>query len=120
MKHERLRIFRNRKGFNDIVILVTIICIFLISGFVIPYLSDISGESYSEYDTDNYISSVKDDADSVSSLNAFKVILTILKLASFDIGNTLDLPLFIRLMYGILSLTFIVVIARNIWIGGGG
>lgn len=120
MKHGIKKLFRNRKAFNDIVIIATIMSILLVSAFVIPYLSDLSGENYDEYDDDTYIDDIHGEATSVNQLNAFTVLINVLKLASFDIGNTLDLPLFLRLIYGIMGVILILVVARNIWIGGGG
>jgi len=120
MKHERHRLFRNKKGFNDIYVLVVIGSILFFSAIAIPLIGQSFGTSTASFDTENLADSVQQDAENVSSFNAFDVLFTFLKLAFFDFGDSLSLPFWLDAVYTMLAIVFIVTIARNIWIGGGG
>tara|TARA_R100001530_G_C4314305_1_gene153915 strand:- start:594 stop:968 length:375 start_codon:yes stop_codon:yes gene_type:complete len=123
MKNERIKfatkIFRSKKGINDISIMAIIISIFLITGMAIQFVNDEFSTEFSSLDTDSITQQARDDAESVSSLSAFTVLKNILKLALFDFGDTLSLPFWLDMVYTILAVIFILVVARNIWIGGG-
>ena len=69
---------------------------------------------------DGIIDEAKGQTGSVNSISALGIITTVIKLGTFDFGNTLGLPFWLDAIYTVLGVLFIVVIARNIWVGGGG
>ena len=111
---------RGKKGINDISILAVIGFIFFGTAIIIPFINSAFDTTSDNFDTEQFSSGVQDDAESVSALSAFQVLLTILKLAFFDFGNTLSMPFWLDAIYTFLAVIFIAVVARNIWIGGGG
>lgn len=114
------KLFNNKKAINDISIIAIIISIFLITAITVPYLNEEFDQDLVQYDTDGLEQDLKDDAESVSTLNAFSVLITVIKLAVWDFGNTLNLPIWLDIVFTLLAIIFILVVARNIWIGGGG
>ncbi len=112
-------LINSKKGINDISIIAVILSIFLLTAIIIPFVNAEFDTNIDTFDTDNFERNVKNDAESVSTLSAFTVLLTIIKLAFFDFGNTLQLPFWLDAIYTILAILFITVIARNIWVGGG-
>lgn len=120
MKNEKmLKLFKDKKGINDISIIAVIFAIFLISALIIPYINSEFDTSYNEYDADGIVQDAKDDVESVNAISAFTVLVTVMKLGIYDFGNSLGLPLWMDALYTILAIIFILVIARNIWVGGG-
>ena len=121
MQNAKFNLFpKGKKAINDISILAVIGFIFFGTAIMIPFINSAIGTTSSTFNTDSFSSGVQQDADNVSKFNAFKVLLTILKLAFFDFGNTLALPFWLDAVYTFLAVIFITVVARNIWIGGGG
>ncbi len=113
------KLFKSKRGINDISIIAIILSIFLVTSIMITFVNAEFGTGADTFDNDAFESNVKNDADSVNAISAFTVLVTALKLAVFDFGNTLGLPFWLDIMYVILSIIFVLVIARNIWIGGG-
>ncbi len=113
------KLFKNRRGINDISIIAVILSIFLLTGIIIAFVNAEFGTEFSTLDEDAIKQQVRNDAESVSTISAFTVLKNIMLLALFDFGDTLQLPLFLDIVYTILAIIFILVIARNIWIGGG-
>lgn len=120
MKYGTPRLFRNKKGINDISILTGIIIVFFLSALMIPFINAEFGTTSSEFDTESVRGEVQQDADSVGSINAFTVLLTVLKLGGWDFGDSLSLPFWLDALYSVLAIVFTLTIARNIWVGGGG
>lgn len=126
-KSNLFRMFKNKKGINDISIIAIILSIFLITAIIIPFVNSEFNRNISDIDTDTVTQKVKDDAERVPksssvlgvNIGAFDVMKNIIKLAIFDFGNTLGLPFWLDIVYTLLAIVFILVIARNIWIGGG-
>lgn len=114
------KLFKSKKGINDISIIAIILSIFLFTSVMIEFINAEFGIGADTFDRDNLETLTKADADSVSKISGFTILLTVLKLAIFDWGNTLGLPFWLDIMYVILAIIFVLVIARNIWIGGGG
>lgn len=119
MKHAYLKLWKSKKGFNDMYMLFILILILFGSALVIPTLSSAAGESYANYNRDNITSEVKDKSQSTTT-STFGVIGTLFKLGFWDFGDTLHLPAWLDLFYSMLTLIILVILARNIWIGGGG
>lgn len=124
MKNEKInyttKLFQNKKGINDISIIALITFIFLGTSIIIPFVNTEFATDADVFNTTIFEANVKDDAENVSGISAFQVLITMLKLAFFDFGNTLNLPFWLDALYTILAIIFILVIARNIWVGGGG
>lgn len=121
MQDAKFKMFpRGKKAINDISIIAVIGFIFFITSLIIPFINSEFGTTGDTFNTDTFSSSVQQDAENVSTLSAFSVLLTILKLAFFDFGNTLNMPFWLDGLYTFLAIIFITAIARNIWIGGGG
>ena len=119
-KNKMFKIFKDKKAINDISIIAVISFIFLATAVMIPFINSEFGTTASTFDIDNLESDVKEDATSISRLSGFGVLKTVIQLAVFDFGNSLGLPFWLDLLYTGLGIIFILVIARNIWIGGGG
>lgn len=117
---KKIKIFKDKKGINDISIIAVISFIFLATAVMIPFINSEFGTTSSTFDTDNFASDIQSDANSITALSAFGVLTTVIRLAVFDFGNSLGLPFWLDLLYTALGIIFILVIARNIWIGGGG
>ena len=115
-----IKLFSNKKGINDISIIAIISFIFFLTAIIIPFANEATGGTADTFNTENLEGNVKVDAENVNVLNAFDVLLTMLKLALFDFSNTLGLPFWLDALYTMLAIIFIIVIARNIWVGGGG
>ncbi len=124
MKNEKInystKLFRNKKGINDISIIALIIFVFLGTSIIIPFVNNEFATTGDIFNSTIFEQNVKDDAENVNVLSAFEILITTLKLAFFDFGNTLGLPFWLDAIYSILAIIFILVIARNIWVGGGG
>jgi hypothetical protein len=104
---------------NDISILSGIIAIFLISSLIIPYVNSAFDSDYNSYDSEYYNNEVRA-VDSVNTINVFSVFSTFIKIALWDIGDTLNLPWFLDAFYTLLTAIATLIIIRNVWIGGGG
>ncbi len=123
MKNEEVKIdekmFRSKKGINDISIIAVILSIFLMTGVAIPFVNAEFDTNFANLDEDTLTQNVRNDAESVTAISAFTVLVTVVKLAIFDFGNTLGLPFWLDIIYTLLAVIFVLVIARNIWVGGG-
>lgn len=109
----------NKKGINDISIIAIILSIFFATATVIGFINNEFGTNFTEVNDAGIVQTAKNDAESVTALSAFTVLKNILLLALLDFQNILGLPFWLDLFYTILAIVFILVIARNIWIGGG-
>lgn len=114
-----MKLFKNKKGINDISIISVITSIFLLTAIIIPFVNAEFGTDSDTFNTEAFEQNVKKDAESVTTLSAFGILITLMKLALFDVGNTLNLPFWLDIVYTLLAVIFITVVARNIWIGGG-
>ncbi len=118
--NNRRRMFKDKKGINDISIIAIFTFIFFATALIIPFINSEFGTSSSNLDTDSITGEIKEGAGSVTAISAFGILTTVLKLAFFDFGNTLGLPFWLDAIYTVIAILFILVIARNIWVGGGG
>ncbi len=120
MKNAMLPRIRGKKGVNDISIIAILIFIFFGTAIMIPFINSAFGTTSSTLDTDGLAADIQQDAESINTLSAFGVLKTVLLLAFFDFGGALGMPFWLQGIYTILGIILILVIARNIWIGGGG
>ncbi len=119
MKNETIKIFQNKKAINDISIIAIILSIFFITAIAIPFVNAEFDTGFSSLNETVIAQQAKNDAESVTALSAFTVLKNIIKLSLFDVGNELGLPFWLDALYTILAVVFILVVARNIWVGGG-
>lgn len=115
---------QGKKGINDISIITIIVLIFLGSSLIIPFLNDEFGTTGGVFNNDKLTGEIQDGAKKIPEASAFDtdaftVITTTIKLAFFDVGNSLELPFWLDLLYTVLAIVLILTIARNVWIGGG-
>lgn len=115
-----MNMMRSKKGFNDISILMGIIFVFLFTAVIIPDVNSAFNQNADEFDSDAYHEGIQEQTRGTSDLNARIVLLNLMKLSLWDVGNTLNLPFWIDIFFTVMAITFVTVIARNIWIGGGG
>lgn len=114
------KLLSSKKGFNDITIIAGILSIFLLTAVALPVINaDIEIDS-ATYNEDGYTDNIVDSAESVNSLSAFNIIINVMKLAFWDIGNDLNLPWYLDMFFTLLTIILILTVARNIWVGGGG
>ena len=100
---------------NDMTIIYGFVTFFVLIGIVTPYINAEFNSSYPVNDAETLIDIDTDKA--VSSVSAFKVIGSVITMFFWSFGNLpvwLDLVLFLPL-----RVVFYLIIARNIWIGGG-
>lgn len=119
------KLFKDKKAINDISIISVILAIFLITSITIPFVNAEFDTNFSGLDEDNVIQDVRNDAGQIPetsafNVSAFDVMKNIILLALFDFGDVLGLPFWLDIIYTLLAIVFILTIARNIWIGGGG
>lgn len=119
-KYFKMLLFKDKKGINDISIIAIFTFIFFTTALIIPFVNSEFATGASNLDTDSITGEIKEGANSITAISAFGILTTVLKLAFFDFGNTLGLPFWLDGIYTVIAVLFILVIARNIWIGGGG
>lgn len=110
---------RSKKGFNDMVLLAGLFSILALASAIIPYMNSALDTRGSTFNANTNADEFRDNAENVSTFNAFSVLLTFLKFGLFDIGNTLNLPFWLDTIFAVMFYIFTITIARNIWVGGG-
>lgn len=105
---------------NDISIMAGIVAVFLFLGVLIPVIQADLGADVTTYNAEGIKQETLDEASSASKISLFTVGITILKLAAWDFGDTLELPVWLDAVFTLMAITLVLLIARNIWIGGGG
>ena len=95
-----LKLFKQKRGVNDISIAWGIITIFILIGVLMPYIND-------AFDTDTGVpniggleENVGEDAENVSTLNAFTILFSVLKMFFWTFG---DLPFWLDSIFIIFS-----------------
>lgn len=122
MQNAKYKIFKNKKGFNDIVIVSIITFIFFGVGLIIPFVNTEFGTTSGTFDTDNVANELvqeqglKDQEIDVSIGAVFK---SIGKMFFWTFG---DLPFWLDGIFLVLRIILVVVLARNFipFIAGGG
>ena len=100
---------------NDAWIIGVISAFFILLGFVLPFIQVDYQDSSVSADVDGLVDIDEDAA--VSSVSAFSVIGSVLKMFFWTFG---DLPRFVDVILLVPRIVLLFIIARNIWIGGGG
>lgn len=122
--YKKRSMFRDKRAVNDITIISVLVFIFFLTALIIPFINAEFTTGFVEPNTDNIAGEIVQQSEDIevriTDISAIGVMLTVLKLAFFDFGNSLGLPFWLDSIYTILGIILILVIARNIWIGGGG
>lgn len=117
---QQLSLWKSKKGYNDMYLLSLVLGVFLLTAVLLPLIQSSFGTSQSRFDNDAFRQDVQEGSKSLTNLNAFTVFSTVFKLAFWDFGDTLDLPVWVDAFYTLLAVLTTLIVARNIWIGGGG
>lgn len=98
---------------NDIGIITVIITFFLVLGFITPFINSEFNSNYESYEFDGL---TDDEVSNVSTVNGFSILLSILSIFVWSISG---IPVFLNLLLFIPRIILVLVIVRNVWIGGG-
>ena len=102
---------------NDIGYIYTIIIIFVILGFFLPFIHQAVGsEEYSQPLITQLTGTIN--SDGITAVNAYTILVSIGSMFVWSFGfvpTAIDIIILIPL-----RLILLTVIARNVWIGGGG
>jgi len=96
---------------NDIGILIGIIALFIGLGFVTPFINAEFETSYESYDGNTLISD-----DTAHAVSPTEILWSILSMFFWSFSG---IPLFLNLFLLVPRIALILILARNIWIGGG-
>ena len=110
------KLFRNKKGLNDMSIIAVIISIFILIGITIPYINSEFGQSISTPNVDTLEGDVGDDMVDSGTVTIFSVLFSVGKMFFWTFGS---LPFWLDAIFVIFRIILALIIARNIWIGGG-
>lgn len=122
MQHDKKksRLFRNKRGINDISIIAVILFIFIGTGITLVFVNDEFDITGSEFDTegiaDDLISSEVED---VSSIGVSATLASVGKVFFWTFG---DLPFWLDAVFLVLRIILLVILIRNFtpFLGGGG
>jgi len=116
---EKHRLLKNKKGFNDIVIIAGLGSILFLTALLIPYINEALDTDGAVYDVDGTQSDIQQASGGVGG-NGLSVITTLLKLAFWDFTGSLGLPWWIQAMYTMISVLLVFTVARNVvpFVGG--
>ncbi len=100
---------------NDMTILYGIIVFFVMVGTFVPYFNESFDTDYSEYNP-QALEDGFDPDDTDSSVSAFRVISSVVSMFfwSFEVPAWINAIIFMPL-----RIMLLIIVARNIWIGGG-
>ena len=119
---------------NDISIITGIITVFILTGALLPFLTEGFGTGESFSNVAQFENEITDDIKNVKSNETVTGILGALSAGATGVGF-LDvlfsvllmffwtfgaLPFWLDIIFLILRLILVLIIARNVWIGGGG
>jgi len=102
---------------NDISIAAAIIISFICIGVFLPYVQEEFNLTETNINIDGYNEQIGESAKNIGTLTALDIVLSIFKMFFWTFGSIvwwLDLTIFMSMRI-ILAL----IIARNVWIGGG-
>ena len=102
------------------VILFSFIFLLFLASTVITFINEDFQTESSVFDVEGNVIQTREAAENVKTTNAFKVMLNVLKIGLWDVGDSLNLPFWLDLLFSVIGTTIIFIIARNLWIGGGG
>ena len=101
---------------NDMTIIFGIITFFVFIGVVTPFINADLNTNLPEFNPEQLTSNI-DTEQARSSISAFRVIGSVLSMFFFTFG---EIPLFLDIAIFVpLRLLLVLIVARNVWIGGG-
>lgn len=108
--------FHSKKAFNDMHLMFSIMGLFILVGFFLPYVDDaFSTNQVNSNNVGGLQSNVGQDQ-TITSINSITIIGSIFKMFFWTFGS---LPFWLDIFFVPLRIIFAVTLARNIWIGGG-
>jgi hypothetical protein len=115
-----MNMFESKKGFNDVTILISILSIFVVTAMIIPNVQELSGEAASSFSTDGVTENLRDDSREIGIVSPTGIKDFFSTLWGIMTWNKDIMPTWLGAFYVMMEITALVVIVRNIWIGGGG
>lgn len=100
-------------GVNDITIIGGILALLILVGAFLPFVQEDFGATV----TENDVEGIQGDASDATPVGAFQILVSVLDVVFWGFGS---LPLWLNLIFLLLRIMVLLIIARNVWIGGGG
>ena len=103
---------------SDMTVLYGIIILFFVMGIVTPFINDDFGTGTSSPDVEGFGDSMLEEASGATSTSIWEILLSVLSMFFWTFGaipTVIDLVVLMPV-----RIIGILIIARNIWIGGGG
>ena len=107
---------------NDISIIVGIMTIFVLIGVCMPFVNEsFNIQGSSTIQVDNLQDQIGEDASELTEdmsvrVNAFSVFASVAQMFYWGFGS---FPFWLSAIFWVMRVTLILILARNIWIGGG-
>jgi hypothetical protein len=101
---------------NDMTIIFGYLAFFILVGASMPFINAEFGTNVTEHDLDTLESNVGADIDSVTTVRAIDLIISVIKMFFWTFG---DLWWWVDAFLLLIRVHFGVILARNVWIGGG-
>lgn len=103
---------------NDVSIAASIIFTFILIGGILPYISEEFGGQTIDQNSGNFINTIGNEVKDPDTISAWDVLISMFKMFFWTFG---DLPFWIDLIFFIpVRVLLLIILARNLWIGGGG
>ena len=101
---------------NDMTIIFGLISFFVFIGVVTPFINADLNSNLPEFSPEQLTANINTE-EAKSAVSAFKVLGSVLSMFFFTFGS---IPIFIDVAVFIpLRLLLVLIVARNVWIGGG-
>jgi len=115
------KIFKSKKGStNTLTILAILITIQVISAVLITYINAEYGTSGESYNVDNIKDNALQETENINILSGGVILLNVIKLSIWDVGNTLKLPFWLDIFFTLVTIMILFTGFRMIFPGGGG
>ena len=114
------KLFKNKKAFNDVTIVATILFIFLGTAVIMPFVNTAFDIEGAEYDTDKVASDlIGEELEDVSKVGVGDILKSVGKIFFWTFG---DLPFWLDLIFVILRIILLYILVRTFtpFIAGGG
>lgn len=102
---------------NDVAIAGSIITIFVLLGVLLPYVQADFEAPQTLNDVQKLESDLGEETADISAVTPFTLLLSVLKMFFWTFG---DLPFWLDAFFLILRVELAFIVARNVWVGGGG